>query len=262
VSEPRDEARHASVILLALDRGRLSRITAPIHTFLLDGNVTRREVRPQYFSDLREKWLREENVLERHRKSKIYLGRLSELIFAYWLKLNGFDIKGLEATAPKNRAICDVVARDPIGNILSFESKYIGTEDLDFGLMVQSLQGGRGVGNVSPYSAANYLLFQVFSAAKQVQDHAEAGSQKVAAIIISEMAWGQFNIPLTEDWIDWTNPKFFPGDKKWKEFLADQKQKNPQLEEELKPIIGNLDGIIFMCMNSDYEITLKKRVNL
>lgn len=184
------------------------------------------------------------------------------MIFAYWLKLNGYDVKELEATAPKNRAVCDVVASDPIGNILSFESKYIGTEDLDFELMIQRLQGGRVVGNVSPYSAANYLLFQVFSAAKQVQDHAEAGSQKIVSIMISEMTWSRFDIPLIEGWIDWTNPKFFPGDKKWKKFLAKQKQKNRQLEEELKPIIRELDGIIFMCMNSDYEIMPIKRVSL
>jgi hypothetical protein len=68
-----------------------------------------------------------------------------------------------------------------------------------------------------------------------------------------------------DNWIDWTNPEFshYPQcDKKWEEFLAAQKKQNPRLEEELKSVIGGLDGIIFMCMNSEYEIMPIKRVSL
>ena len=258
--KPVDEAHHTSILLNAFEQGFLSRITLPIHTFLLDDNTVRREVKKQYLSDLRETWFCEQNVLERHKKARSFLGRLSELIFAYWLISNSYKIKGLEATGAK----CDVITVKSSGDTVSFELKYIGTEDLDFKLIVERLQGSRDIGWPNPYSAANYLLFQVFSAAKQVRDHTEAVSQKVAAILISEMTWCRFDIQLMDNWIDWSNPKFFHGkaDERWVKFLAEQKQQNPKLEEELKPIIGELNGIRFMCMYADYEIKPIKEVTL
>src|SRR5713101_20528 len=51
---PDDVAQHRSISLLALERGYLNRVTAPLHRFLLDGDSIRSDVQRQYVNDLRE----------------------------------------------------------------------------------------------------------------------------------------------------------------------------------------------------------------
>lgn len=51
-ARPTDEARHWSVLLLALKRGHLERITSPIHKYLLASGLP---LRTQYSQDLRER---------------------------------------------------------------------------------------------------------------------------------------------------------------------------------------------------------------
>jgi hypothetical protein len=47
-------AAHRAVLLLALERGHLARLTSPVHKFLLDGQGVRPDVQRQYLMDLRE----------------------------------------------------------------------------------------------------------------------------------------------------------------------------------------------------------------
>ena len=112
-----------SVILLALERGQLSKVTSPIHRYLISEGSIRPNVRQQYLKDLQEFWMRYETVIERHRKFRIFLSRLAELQFAEWLEGRAWKIIGLEAlrTGPDIEA----EMHDRIRGF--FEVKFIGT---------------------------------------------------------------------------------------------------------------------------------------
>ena len=64
------------MLVLALQRGHLEVVTEPVHRFLLvDGHV-RPELRKKYAQDLRERWLLETEILERHQESRRFMGPL------------------------------------------------------------------------------------------------------------------------------------------------------------------------------------------
>lgn len=88
---------HRSMVLLALERGHLNRITSPVHRYLIDGGSLHPDVRHQYLKDLQERWMHHTDPIERHRKSRIFRGRLTELQCAEWLEAQGWVIEGLEA---------------------------------------------------------------------------------------------------------------------------------------------------------------------
>ncbi len=92
-----DVGHHESSILIALRRGVLSKITMPIHRFLLRESTVRSDVRSQYRKDLAERWMLDPGVGRRHQKWRIYQGRMVELQFALWLDEHGRRVKGLEA---------------------------------------------------------------------------------------------------------------------------------------------------------------------
>lgn len=55
---PDDFAGHQSVLLLALSRGCLNRITQPVHRYLLPaGTPSDGGTSSQYIQDLKEKWM-------------------------------------------------------------------------------------------------------------------------------------------------------------------------------------------------------------
>lgn len=82
--------------------------------------------------------MREARELERHRKARIFTGRLAELQVAEWLELNGWTVSGLEALG----AAHDIQAIAPGAHTTtSIEVKTIGVEDVDFEMIVASLKG-------------------------------------------------------------------------------------------------------------------------
>jgi hypothetical protein len=66
---------HSSVVLLAFRRGLLHRVTAPIHRHLMCPTGILSTVSMQYVKDLREKWMFDEDPLERHRLARIAVGK-------------------------------------------------------------------------------------------------------------------------------------------------------------------------------------------
>src|SRR5436309_9190944 len=88
-AEPDLVAAHCSMLLLAFDRGHLTRLTHPVHRYLLEGDRVHPSVRRQYMNDLRERWMHYPDPLERHHKSRIFAGRITELQFAEWLEAQG-----------------------------------------------------------------------------------------------------------------------------------------------------------------------------
>ena len=57
--EKRDQAEHCSILLMAFERGHISRITSPVHLYLMEGKKTKPSLTKQYARDLRECWLLE-----------------------------------------------------------------------------------------------------------------------------------------------------------------------------------------------------------
>jgi hypothetical protein len=55
--EPDEVAAHRSMLLLALDRGHLVRLTSPIHRYLIENGGPHPGLRRQYVKSLREKWM-------------------------------------------------------------------------------------------------------------------------------------------------------------------------------------------------------------
>jgi len=68
--EPDGVAAHRSMLLLALKRGHLARLTGPIHRYLIEHGGPHPGLRRQYVKSLREKWMFYEDPLERHHEVK------------------------------------------------------------------------------------------------------------------------------------------------------------------------------------------------
>lgn len=210
-------ALHHSVLVLALDRGHLARLTNPIHRYLLQNDAVATGLRAQYKEDLKERWMLKANHLRRHQLSRIYLGRITELQVADWLGSQGWTITELEAF----REGSDVTGVHPCEGETDVEIKMVGTEDADVESIVQSLAGQPAIRRKSPYAAVNYLLFRVYEAAMQLQ---RFGRRRAAAVVISD--WDRFKIQLEGGWVNWTTPHFTEQDE---ELLPTLKARNQDL---------------------------------
>jgi len=247
---PNDIAAHQSVLLLAHQRGCLGQVTSPIHRYFLASGTVRSEVRKQYLKDRKETWLREYNPLERHRKWRIFHGRLAELQFAEWLEEQSYTITGLEAL----RQGPDIEVVSPSGHKAAFEIKFIGSEDADFEMQVKSLAGETSWDFVSPYAALNYLTFRVYEDAKQLQ---RARTKRTAVLIVDDMAWLRFDLQLKNRWIDWTDPKFVGTDGGWEMFITQQYGNYPELPDDLAETIRAIDSIWIVRQSSEFRFCRK-----
>ena len=243
-------AWHCSKLILALQRGCLGGLTGPIHRYLMSGNVLRSDVRRQYLKDLPERWMLNPDPLERHRRSRRHDGRLAELQFAEWLEKRSWQIIGLEALQQGP----DIEAELGTGAATAFEVKSIGTEDVDFSMIVRSMSKGPSAHTVSPYAAINYLLYRVYEASKQL---ARYNRRRIAVIMIEDLAWSRFQIQLQNNWINWNNPEFCRGDHEWEAFINQKDM--PVLKTELRSLLGT-DGIWIVRRTSDYESHLEYEV--
>jgi hypothetical protein len=249
-----DEATHASVSFLAYVRGRISKVTDPIHQFLMNGGAIAQNARKQYLRDLREKWLLDPSYAERHRLSKIFRGRLVELQYAAWLESQGHAITGLEAL----RVGPDIEARSPDGAQTAYEIKFFGMEATDFQMFVESLKDEPAGGSISPYQAINYLIFRVYQAALQL---ASSSDQRVVVIVVDETAWFRFSLQFDGKWIDWTDPAFIQLDDDFKKFLQTQAGGVPS-SDDLRNAISQIDRVKVYKQNSAFEFLLKSDVRV
>ena len=253
-AQPDTIAYHRSILLLAMERGHLGRVTSPAHRYLIAGGLARPNVRQQYLQDLRERWMLYTDPLDRHQKSRMFSGRLVELQLAEWLELHGWTVSGLEAL----REGPDIEACSGDGQATAFEVKFTGTENDDFGLILESLAGYSAAGSVSPYDAANYLLFRVYEAAKQLQ---RIACHRVAVLVVEELTWFRFEAQLSDGWIDWVNPKFFAGHA-WGGFVARQHTRYPNLLDDLRPALGSLDAVWILRQSEGYQYHREYEVGL
>ncbi|PKM42289.1 MAG: hypothetical protein CVV03_10220 [Firmicutes bacterium HGW-Firmicutes-8] len=255
--QPDKAAFHRSILLLALERGYLGRVTSAIHRYLITAGLPRTEVRKQYLKDLRERWMYS-SAMERHRKFRSFFGKVVELQFAEWLESQGWTVSELEALQEGP----DIGAKRTERRDTAFEVKFIGKEDFDFEKLLESIKDeekeGAGGWSASPYVAANYLLFRAYEAAKQLK---KTTYDRIAVLVISENdhTWFRFHDQIKNNWIDWTNPTYFSGDDKWEEFLTRQKTRYPNLKDDLKPTLESLNAV-WILGHSNHQFNLKVEV--
>lgn len=253
-SQPDTVAYHRSSLLLAMERGHLGRVTSAVHRFLMTAGFPRPDVRQQYLQDLRERWMLYLDPIERHQKARMFSGRLVELQFAEWLESQGWTVSSLEAL----REGPDIEAYATDSGTTAFEVKFIGTENDDFALILESLTSQSAGGPVSPYDAANYLLFRVYEAAKQLQQIAR---DRIAVVVVEELTWFRFELQLSDGWIDWANPRFFSGHA-WEGFLARQRSRYPNLLDDLRPALQGLNAVWILRQAEGYQYHREFNVRL
>jgi hypothetical protein len=244
-------AEHQSVLLLALKRGHLARLTGPIHRYFIEKGTLRQDIRREYVRAMRERWMLYSDPLERHRKYRMFAGRIAELQFAEWLETTqDWTIVGLEAL----REGPDIEAKSTAGAITAFEVKSIGTQDDDFEEILRSMAQGASAGWRDPYDAINYLLLRVYEAAKQL---ARYDGYRIAVATINNDTWENFDFQLKGDWIEWSNPSFFDSSPSWKIFLKEQERRYPEIRTELPSVIRAIDEVWIMKRLNGYEYHLE-----
>ena len=203
--QPDTIAHHRSILLLAMERGYLGRVTSAVHRYLIAEGLPRPNVRQQYLQDLRERWMFCSDPIERNQKYRMFSGKLVELQFAEWLELQGWRVSVLEAF----RKGPDIEAYASDGRATAFEVKFVGIEDDDFASILASLARQPAGRSVSLYDPVDYLLFRVYEAAKQLQ---QVKCDRIAVVVVEESTWqNRFEIQLSGGWFDCTNPSFFPS---------------------------------------------------
>ena len=242
-------AWHRSIVLLALERGHLSRVTSPLHRFLLAGDRVAAGVSRQYRKDFVENWVHQADAVERHRKSKIFRGRLTELQFAMWLETRGWAVTGLEALG----AGSDIEAVSELYGATAFEVKFIGADNDEFRAMLRSIAGQNSGRMMSAYNGLNYVLFRLFEAAKQLET---VELRRARVIVIEDLAWSGMELPLENSWIDWASPQFLFPDSDWKDFMATQESRFSNIANELGPTLGRLDSA-WIVRESSFDFTLE-----
>lgn len=251
--EASDAAFHASYLLLAFERGHLAKITAPVHRFLLRDGQPHPRLTAQYRQDLQERWLAEPDEVGRHSRFRGLFGKIVELQLAGWIAERGFHIAALEALG----GAADIVAQSAAGDTWSFEVKYIGREDEDFCEVLRSLAGEPCGGAVSPYAAANYLLFRVYEGARRLRQGRQG--VPVVAVVIDASSWHRFAVPLKDGWIRWKAPGFFPATDRWDRFLQNQRRRYPDLDAELAAVVSSA-SLWVLRATDDYDYLLEHEV--
>lgn len=245
-----DKALHQSMLVLAFQRGHLEVVTEPVHRFLLvDGHV-RPELRKKYAQDLRERWLLETEILERHQESRRFMGPLVELLCARWLERRSWRITGLDAL----REGPDISAEHRAEGSASFEVKSVGQEDSDFETIVASLNGPPIVDTKDLYAAANYVTFRVYEAAKQLQSF---DRRRIVLLVVNEITWHNVEFQLRGNWIDWRDAKLFDAKSTpWRTFIDGQREERyPNLDAELSTVIGSLDEVWILKLSYGYKLS-------
>jgi hypothetical protein len=215
-----------STVLLALQRGYLSRLTVPIHRYLMKGESIHPDLKKQYRKDLQERWMLAGNAIKRHQVFRMFQGRIAELQFVEWLDMTGRPIMGVEALSSASSDVESLIG----GITTAFEVKFIGVEDVDFELMVKSFATRKAAGAIRyANTPTNYLLFRAYEAAEQLIAHAEG--ERIAVVIVDDSAWSRFNLP----WIDWANPQFVGDDPVWQKFIKTKHKKYPNLPGPDRP---------------------------
>jgi len=255
-AKPDGIATHCSMLLMALRRGCLARLTSPVHRYLIENGSLRQGVIRQYVKDLRERWMFDQDPAERHCQSRIFSGKVTELQCAEWLEAHGWRITGLEALG----AGSDIEAEDDLSRRTTFAVKFIGIGDDAFKMILNSIEKGSSArSGPCLYSSSNYLLFRIYEAAKQL---AKIDGHRIAVIVIDEGTWVPFKIPLEDHWIDWEHPVFFENaNQAWKQLINKEEVRNPNPMAELTSVVVSIDDIWILTRSHEYEYHMEHELS-
>ncbi len=252
-----DMARHQSILLTAFSNGVLNKITTPIHHFLFDGSDPKINLDKQYKKDLVEKWMFEQEVIERHKKARIFQGKLTELICATWIDAQGWKIDTLEALGGH----FDIDAISPDNVPCAIEVKFVGQEDVSFGNVVQSIESGKPLaGCCNIYDGYNFFLFKAYEAAKQLLSNTIKRS--LAFVIISNMA---FDLDTSISVIGLDRRPFRlieDASEKWQSFLNLKKMENrfKNIDRDLDDTIGRINELWIIKQGNYFDYSLNKKL--
>jgi hypothetical protein len=247
--EPDDRARHRSSLLLGYKCGTISRMTIPVHKYVLANIDSGRELSPQYRSDLREHWWQEDEEFERHRKSKMFFGRIAELLATEYVEAGGYRVIDSEGFG----AAHDLILAGPDGDRAAVEVKYIGDDPDILAITMKSILRGSAAGSVSAYDAANFFLLKLFEAAKQLE---ACDCKRLAIVVVSANQWNLLECPLRNSWIKWDSLSFLDGSADWRDLL-EQKKCEPRfrhVERELPKLVASLSGICVLQLGGDLRL--------
>lgn len=236
VQEEYDRASHQYIILLAYKRGYLNNITYPIHKYLLDGNIVKDDLKNNYKSDLRERWMLGQDEQRRHVLCKRYQGKLTELRCAAWLQEQGWKIHLLEALCGEN----DIEATSPEDIYFAVEVKFIGFEDEKF-LSSMREKGG----SFDPAIDADYLLYIAYTAAKQLE---KSNKTRLGIIVSSIQDWPFKDIALKNGYIDWGAPKFHDSNRP---FI--NREEYPEIDNDLAEVLSRFNELWILREDSNYQ---------
>ena len=243
---PRDNALHASIVIVSMMNGDLNMLTSPCHRYLFDGDDLKAMVTKQYRQDLQEKWMFQVTEIERQHKSKIFQGRIVELQIAEWLENHRWQIVNLEALGGS----FDIEGHQPGSGHAVIEVKFIGQSDEEFGQLVNALHYLPAGGSVPTPTASNYLIFRIYEASSKLMGSTD---RRIALVVVNGLAWTFFKIALRDRCIDWKQPRFLEAGKEWDAFLQKQKIRYPNIDADLASSINSLDELLIMEQRNGYQ---------
>jgi len=239
-----DTVGHRYKVLGALQLGILSKITFPIHHYLMDGDRPKK-LKDSYKKELIEHWIEQETPLKRHNKARGHEGKINELLCASWLENQGWKIDNLEAL--DGDFDIETTSTDNIS--CSIEVKFIGQEDIKF---------EETAGTIPIYNAYNYFLFRTYDAAWQLS---KSTKKRLALIVFSHRTWGLNNMLINERRINHRPIAFSKNASEgWDAFLNSKKgeKRYHDIDNTLGRYIEQLDELWVMQQHGDLEYSLEK----
>lgn len=186
-----DELHHRPAVMLAFMRRYLAQITSPVHRYLFHDGSLHPLLTLQYKQDLRERWMRESCLKEKHRKFNMFMGKMVELQCIDWLeKKLGWQMTNLNALGGP----ADISALVRTNTACDLEIKYVG----------QTLEGIimtlKGAGE---YEAAkrlqefvdpetNHLRNVLNRMEYAISQLANSSAYRIAVVVFAEIAWRDF----------------------------------------------------------------------
>ena len=250
-----DTVGHKYKVLGALQLGILSKITLPIHNYLMDGNNPKEKLKNNYKKELVENWIKEETPLKKHKKARGHEGKINELLCTLWLENQGWKIDSLEALGGD----FDIEATSTNNILYSIEVKFIGQEDRKFEEFEKCCISHNAISSTtSIYDGYNYFLFRTYEAARQLS---KSTRKRLALIVFSHTTWGFDNALINERWINYRPIAFSESaSKDWDAFLISKKgeKRYHDIDNMLEKYIEQLDGLWVMQQHQDLEYSLER----
>lgn len=250
-----DTVGHKYKVLGALQHGILSKITFPIHRYLMDDNNPKETLKSGYRKELVERWIEQKTSLKRHQKARGHEGKINELLCASWLENQGWKIDRLEALGGD----FDIEATSTDKISYSIEVKFIGQEDKKFEEFEKSCISRNAIAGTIPiYDGYNYFLFRAYEAARQLS---KSTRKRLALIVFSQQTWGFNDMPINDSWINYRPIAFSKNASKgWDAFLTSMKNQNKyhDIENTLERNIEQLDELWVIKQHDDLEYSLEK----